>query len=335
MNMAEPSVPPILHQTWKTADVPAAWRAYAHSWREMHPGWEYRLWTDEANRAFIAEYYPRLLPTYDGYTYGIQRADAVRYCLLHHFGGVYADLDIECLQPIDGLIARGGFQAALEPVEQGLRLGQASLLSNAFMISPAGHPLLAAVIDALIENPARAFTHRHVLETTGPLMLDRVFRAYAGDDVLVLPGEAIFPYPAQSDALRRLQRHEDPTQRAELVAAGTFAVHYWANSWVGTLAGELVNPDPEGVEGYEFFRGWDSPGNDIANGGRDIRRTAIACSQIDGAVAFNTDGFVKKALLPRAQWQPMGNGAANEGLYVKKPERRGILRRLPMLQFRR
>jgi hypothetical protein len=164
-------------------------------------------------------------------------------------------------------------------------------------------------------------------------MLDRVFRSYSGDDVLVLPSKAIFPYAAHSDALRRLQGHESRSQRDELVAAGTFAVHYWANSWVGTLAGELINPDPEGVEGYEFFRGWDSPGNDIANPGRDIRRTAIACNQMDGAVAFNTDGFVKGALLPRAEWQPMGNGAVNEGLYVKKRQRLGSLRQL--LFFRR
>jgi hypothetical protein len=319
-------MPRILHQTWKTSEVPASWRAYARSWQEMHPAWLYHLWTDEENRSFIAGHYPRLLPVYDAFPYGIMRADAVRYCLLHHFGGVYVDLDIECLQPIDALIEPGGFIAVPEPEEQGKVLGRPSLLSNAFFASSAGHPLLGAVIDALIEHPAQAITHADVLKTTGPLLLDRVTREYGGDDVTILPHQTVFPYPAGTSELDRLQRHESEQQRAGLIACGTYAAHYWANSWVGTLAGELINPQPDAIEGYEFVRGWDSPGNDITNVGRDIRRAAAECSRIDGAVAFNTDGFVKGQLLPRHRWQRMGNGAPDEGLYVRKQRRGGLLR---------
>src|SRR6185503_9275839 len=108
------SIPKVIHQTWKTPDVPPQWRDYARTWQDLHPAWQYHLWTDEANRAFVAEHYPRLLPAFDAYPYAIQRADAVRYCLLHRYGGVYIDLDIECLRPIDPLISPGGFLAPLE-----------------------------------------------------------------------------------------------------------------------------------------------------------------------------------------------------------------------------
>jgi mannosyltransferase OCH1-like enzyme len=37
--------------------------------------------------------YPWFLETFDGYPYPIQRADAIRYFVLHHFGGIYIDLD--------------------------------------------------------------------------------------------------------------------------------------------------------------------------------------------------------------------------------------------------
>ena len=33
------------------------------------------------------------METFDGYPYPIQRADAIRYFVLHHFGGIYIDLD--------------------------------------------------------------------------------------------------------------------------------------------------------------------------------------------------------------------------------------------------
>lgn len=333
--MPRQPVPKILHQTWKTGDVPQEWRVFARSWLEMHPGWEYRLWTDEDNRAFVAEHYHGLLPTFDAYSYGIQRADAIRYCLLHHFGGVYVDLDIECLQPVDELFREGGFFAVMEPEEQGRRLGQASLLSNALMASSPGHPFLEAVIQKLMSNPTRGLIHRDVLETTGPIMLDAVYRAYSGDDVTALPSHVAFPYVSGTDELERLRTGADAAQRAELIAAGTYAAHYWANTWVGGLAGPLINPEPDGIEGYHFVRGWDSFGHDIANVGRNVRLAAIACSQIEGAVGFNTDGFVKSAVRPRHEWQPMGNGAPDEGLYLKKlPPRRGLLSRLPFIKHR-
>lgn len=37
--------------------------------------------------------YPWFLETFDTYRFPIQRADAIRYFILAHYGGVYIDLD--------------------------------------------------------------------------------------------------------------------------------------------------------------------------------------------------------------------------------------------------
>ncbi len=39
--------PRILHQTWKDAHVPEKWQAAQKSCIDAHPGYEYKLWTDE------------------------------------------------------------------------------------------------------------------------------------------------------------------------------------------------------------------------------------------------------------------------------------------------
>ena len=62
------------------------------------------LWTDAKSRQLIADHYSWFLPTFDGYKYPIQRADAIRYFVLHRFGGIYMDLDVGCLRPIDPLL---------------------------------------------------------------------------------------------------------------------------------------------------------------------------------------------------------------------------------------
>ena len=59
------------------------------------------LWTDADSRKFLVEHYPWFVPIFDAYPYPIQRADAIRYFILHHFGGIYMDLDVGCLRRFD------------------------------------------------------------------------------------------------------------------------------------------------------------------------------------------------------------------------------------------
>lgn len=76
------------------------------------PRSEYMLWTDETSREFVKTYYPAHLEMFDSYKYPIQRADSIRYFVLHHFGGVYMDLDIGCRRRLDPLL-QGDWDAIL------------------------------------------------------------------------------------------------------------------------------------------------------------------------------------------------------------------------------
>lgn len=87
-------IPRILHQTWKSSLLPSKWAIQSKKCQEMHKDFEYKLWTDESSLEFIKEFYPWFLPTFLGYKFDIQRADAIRYFVLHKYGGVYMDLDI-------------------------------------------------------------------------------------------------------------------------------------------------------------------------------------------------------------------------------------------------
>lgn len=51
--------------------------------------------------ARLQEHYPWFLPTYLAYPYSIQRVDVLRYFILHKMGGIYIDLDMGCLKPLD------------------------------------------------------------------------------------------------------------------------------------------------------------------------------------------------------------------------------------------
>ncbi len=70
-----------------------------------HPGWQFRSWDLRSARALAARDYPFLLAAFNGYGHPVQRADAARWMVLHAFGGVYMDTDVECFANVEASLA--------------------------------------------------------------------------------------------------------------------------------------------------------------------------------------------------------------------------------------
>ncbi len=220
-------VPKILHQTWRDANVPPEFVKFQRTWQDLHPDWTYYLWTDWDNREFLRRHYPWFLSIYDKYHEPIMRADAARYFILHHFGGVYADLDAECLRPLDPLVDGTQIVAALEP-EQHLRIHQSQgypldhIVCNAVIASPPGHPFWEHVFKQLVayhlaDSP---------LDATGPFLLTRAYDAYPHKETIRIEAAHVFSPIDGETTWRELA----PEARAEL-ARSAYAVHHWRGTW--------------------------------------------------------------------------------------------------------
>ena len=316
-DIAKP-IPRILHQTWKETSVPQKWKFAVDSWRTFHPEWTCRWWTDEMNQAFVESVFPEFLPTWEQFTYPIQRADAIRYLLLYHFGGIYADLDLECIRELNSLLEPGYFIAGREP-EKHIAESSSELLCNAFMAAPPGHPFLKAVIDDLQTCNGSIVTLREVLESTGPAFLHRSFQKYSGDDVRVKPPVVFYPISSRDTELKSVcsDTIKGDKVRRSLVSKGAYTIHYWSNFWVSGHFGALINPDPFRVPGFTFFPGRDSPGSDVFHCGRNIPEVARRCLADPEVCAFNTDGFAKDNLSPRGEWVFLEKSEPGIGLYIK------------------
>ncbi|ODV93585.1 hypothetical protein PACTADRAFT_51370 [Pachysolen tannophilus NRRL Y-2460] len=162
-------IPKIIHQTYKTRDIPEVWKAGQQACIDLHPDYQYILWTDEMAMEFIAREYPWFLETFKNYKFPIERADAIRYFVLSHYGGVYIDLDDGCKKRLDPLLTASAFLRKTIPTG----------ISNDLMGSVPKHPFFIKAINNLKKYDRNWLSpYITVMYSTGPLYLSVIWKQY-------------------------------------------------------------------------------------------------------------------------------------------------------------
>lgn len=165
-------------QIWDTEYVPRMYVKWIETWSHKHPGWQHWFWTLYDVRRLVARHYADYLTLYDSYESSVFRADAGRYFILHRYGGIYVDLDMDAIRPMDGwtwyspcLVSEENYEHAFVVREQ-----KATNVMNGFIASAPGHPFLQSVIGSL-DDAARKYFGDY-LYATGPGFFDAALRRY-------------------------------------------------------------------------------------------------------------------------------------------------------------
>jgi|688.fasta_scaffold82286_4 mannosyltransferase OCH1-like enzyme len=223
-------IPPIIHQTWKNERIPHRYRSFVDSWRTHHPGWEWRLWTDKDNLQFVSSQYPSLLDLYTSFPLNIQRVDFIRYLILRTHGGVYVDLDLECIRNVEPLLHSRDCIFSFEHADHAKQHGVPFIVSNAFMASTPGHQFFDTII-----SEVHAYNSKHlkadvmVLESTGPLMLTRLLRDLPVDEsVCVLDSVHFFPL---SLSAADQSRGYDLSALSSILSPDVYGIHWHDGTW--------------------------------------------------------------------------------------------------------
>lgn len=168
--------PKILHQILLQEGRNSSFTKY-HSARQscisVHPDWEHLLWTDDNATDFVRTHYPDILPHYSHYAQTIQRTNILRYLLLHHYGGVYLDVDITCRVPLDTLLHMPFVTPGAHPAG----------INNAFILAKPQHPFLREAISRI---PSRdipwPLPYVENMLTTGCMFITNAWMAYMRHD---------------------------------------------------------------------------------------------------------------------------------------------------------
>lgn len=192
----------IIHQTYKTDNIPDSLFNNIDALRRLNPGWSYRYWSDKDCHDFIYQYYGwEILKLYLSINprYGAARADLFRYLCVYTFGGIYLDIKSGSAVPFDNLLLpddqflisqwQNGLGEDFEGF--GLHPGISSVPGGEYqqwhIISAAGHPFLEHVIVKVISRIIGYSVQLHgvggsaVLWTTGPIPYTLAIRKILDD----------------------------------------------------------------------------------------------------------------------------------------------------------
>lgn len=106
-------IPRKIWQTWKTNPLQFDQRDSdtARTWPMKNPAYRYEVLTDDNDLAYVRWHYgphgfnrPDIIKLYEELNITIVKADLLRYLVIYAEGGVYADIDVECLRPVSRFI---------------------------------------------------------------------------------------------------------------------------------------------------------------------------------------------------------------------------------------
>ena len=230
MSVSEtPLIPKKIHQIWLGGTPPDYVFAFQKTWQALHPDWEYKLWRDEDVKNMTIHNQA----LFDAAVNYGQKADILRYHILYEIGGLYADADFRCLQKFDILHHCYDFYSGLN------NCGNIEIANGLIGARPK-HPILkhcieklAGSTDALKSIPKddpnylkKAFGL--VISQTGPAFFTKCFMdiapSYAGP-LIILPCSFFYPLPNS-------RRNLNVQQAEQFRKPESFAIHYWACSWM-------------------------------------------------------------------------------------------------------
>lgn len=137
-------IPKIIWQTMKTNKVPDFMNTYARTWMDLNPEYVYRFHDDDDVIEFITTSFPEYLEEYSKLTYGASKADLWRYLIMYKYGGVYADMDCKCINPLRNWVSSDALFVT--------QLGTNKDICQWLIITVPGNPIFLRAAQKTLQN---------------------------------------------------------------------------------------------------------------------------------------------------------------------------------------
>lgn len=201
-------IPKRIHQIWVGPNpIPAKSLAFIQHIKELHPDYEYRIWTDKDITPDNFTNYEYILAT----NIYAQKADIMRYEILYRHGGIYLDIDMQVLKPLDALLTNN-----LIVCNEDSNISK--YMTNAFIASCPLNSNLGNCVLHIRDQAALLNNSSTVSQVTGPWFFRKCITL--DDTVNVLPTHVIYPTHFLQKGYVPREFHPD-----------TYTMHHWDKNW--------------------------------------------------------------------------------------------------------
>lgn len=103
-----PVIPRKIHTFWFSGEeIPAEYKMCLESWRKYAPDFEIKIWDLDSYKAENCEFFEQAI-AHKNWAFA---SDYARVDVLRRYGGVYMDMDVEMLRPIDDLLYNDAYMS--------------------------------------------------------------------------------------------------------------------------------------------------------------------------------------------------------------------------------
>lgn len=194
-------IPKNIHQIWFQGEnnIPDKYKENIITIKKYHTNWNYTLWTNDTIKNILSG---DLLNLYNNYVHMHQKIDFAKYVILFKFGGVYLDMDVKSLKPLDTLIDENKNKDIIVSktntnfFESIVACSKFECINNGVIIASPNNKILKHIINyCLSVGNCNSLLNKELCIniTTGPLMFTKIINKYRNDSTLILNNDYFEP----------------------------------------------------------------------------------------------------------------------------------------------
>lgn len=213
-------IPKVIHYCWfGHKELPPLAKKCIASWRKFLPDYEIKEW-NEGN--FDVNDIPYTAQAYKHKKYAFV-SDYARFKILHEYGGIYFDTDVEVIKSIDDILEKGPFFG----LEQDVTDSFACAPGLGFACSP-NLDLLQEMLELYknldFEQSDGSLNQKTIVEHFSEMLLAKGLQPASGimefGGAYIYPPEFFCPKPSEFEKIQ--------------ITENTRTIHHYAASWIGT-----------------------------------------------------------------------------------------------------
>ena len=217
------TIPKIIHQTYKSNNLPSLFKTCKNKIIELHPDFEYRFYTDHDMYTFINNKFPQYYSAFNKLPRTIMKIDMFRYFLMYEYGGLYTDMDYLMFKSFNLL-----HHNIVLPANREDNTGIPTCLGNCIFASRPNHPFWKLLIDSLftIDRSTTDFSNDKNIDQnilgTGPMFVYHMWTEYSKEnDDIFIPSRHLFHPPSNNN----------PEYIHQLTKSGAYGMHICSGVW--------------------------------------------------------------------------------------------------------